>query len=86
MSQGKWKSAPEDREYASRSPFADLHMDIVALHREQVALSQRQTALSQGQTALAARQQQLFGQFQEILVRSELGSKGKTAPVRASAA
>lgn len=79
MSQGKWKSAPEDREYASRSPFADLHMDIVALHQEQVALAKNQAAL-------AGRQQQLFGQFQEILVRSELGSKGKTAPVRASAA
>lgn len=79
MSQGKWKSAPEDRVYASRSPFADLHFDILAIHHEQVALSQRQTAL-------AARQQQLFGQFQELLVRDELGSKGKTAPVRASAA
>lgn len=64
--------------YASQTPLADLHMDLVTLNREQLVLERQQLALED-------RQQQLMGIFQDLLWRLEPG-KGKTAPAATSAA
>lgn len=64
--------------YASKTPLADLHMELVALNREQLVLEQHQLALEQ-------RQQKLMGVYQDILWRLEPSIK-QTAPGTTSAA
>lgn len=71
--------------YASQTPLADLHMDLLAINHEQLVLERQQLELERLQLALEDRQQKLMGIFQDLLWRLEPG-KRKTAPVVADAA